>query len=828
MINTLAKRTSEVGRNEKENARISRNAAQEGIVLLKNNGVLPIAQGARIALYGEGAANTIKGGIGSGEVNSRYVISIWKGLQKAGYEITTTKWLEDYQSLFRIKREEFKTGMRKRSRYINFGALKYILENPFSNPEGMPIVEEYLGKNSDCSIYVITRQSGENVDRMPVKGGFLLTDTEVENIRICTEKYPNTIIVINVGGYIDLSPLDELSIGGIIFFCQQGSEGGHALADIISGTVTPSAHLASSWPMKYQDVPFGENYSTLNGNTKYEEYREGIYVGYRYYDSFGVTPRYEFGYGLSYTSFEKDYVVKVMGKKVSVMVTTTNSGEYSGKEVVQLYISPPAGKLDKEYQRLVGFAKTDLLKPKECGQMEVEFSMENMSSYDEENNQFILEPGKYILRVGESSRQTHIIAIIELPEKVILSKHEAICPKQKSFEELHTERRADVTGEQMDSSIKVYKVDPTIFTSLIHDYPVVDYSSSTELDQLQNKLQAKDLAYLCAGSGLDVGLPKPHGFIIPGACGYSTSKFESKGIPAISFCDGPAGLRLFDISVEYGKTVRMARPVMASFDVLPLLVRKFMVHKPKKGKTLYQYTTAFPVGMSLAQSWNVEMAKTIGEGVRREMEEFGAEVWLAPGMNIHRNPLCGRNYEYYSEDPVLSGNMAAAICQSVQSKSGFQVTVKHFACNNQEIDRRTLSANIGQRALREIYLRNFEIAVKKGEPKALMTSYNKINGIYAAENYDLVTKVLRDEWGYQGLVMTDWTTEKNMLNSAKAMAAGINLMMPGIASDHKQILKAMQQGELTEKTMRINAFYVLRSITDSRLYKNKKEGRNYE
>ncbi len=339
MINTLAKRTSEIGKNEKENARISRRAAQEGIVLLKNDGVLPVAQGVKLALYGEGAANTIKGGIGSGEVNSRHIVSIWKGLEKAGYQITTTKWLEDYQNLFITQKEEFKGDMRKRSGIMNFGALKYVLEHPFSNPEGMPITREYLGKDTECCIYVITRQSGENVDRMPVKGGFLLTDTEVQNIRICTEKYRNTIIVINVGGYMDLSPLEGLPIGGIIFFCQQGSEGGHALADIISGAVTPSAHLSSSWPMKYEDVPFGEDYSTLNGNTKYEEYREGIYVGYRYYDSFGVKPRYEFGYGLSYTTFEKSYDVRINGKEVSVKTTVTNTGVYSGKEVVQLYAS---------------------------------------------------------------------------------------------------------------------------------------------------------------------------------------------------------------------------------------------------------------------------------------------------------------------------------------------------------------------------------------------------------------------------------------------------------------------------------------------------------
>ena len=821
MFNTKASRTKEIRNFEKDSAALAREIAGESIVLLKNEGILPLKEGTPLALYGEGAACTVKGGVGSGEVNARYSVSIWEGLKNAGFPVLTERWLRDYQTLLQESHAAYLTRMRKKAGFFNYSVVHELLAEPFKNPEGMPIGEGYLTQETDTCLYVLTRQAGEEMDRKPEKGDFLLTDTEISNIRICTEQFQNVILIINVGGYLDLSPVENLPIGAILFFCQQGVEGGNALADVLRGHVTPSGHLSSTWPMRYEDVPFGENFSTLNGNTEFEEYREGIYVGYRYYDSFHVEPRWPFGFGLSYTSFvRRASSVRVDGMEAIVEATAKNIGSAQGKDSLQLYVSCPAGKLDKEYQRLAAFAKTRLLAPGEEQTLTLRFSLEDLASYDESRDCFVLETGRYTLRLGDSSRGTAPIAALVLDREVIVSEHAPICTMQSKFEELHSK----VQAESGLDDLPQFDVDASIFSTKTFDYAEPNFQASEEVQKLLASLKPSELHWLCAGSGLDIALPKHHGFIIPGACGYSAGALEKKGIPAISFCDGPAGLRLFDESVITGDTVRMTRPVMESFDIMPTFIRRTIVKKPKEGKMLYQYATAFPVGMALAQTWNTELGDAYGQAVQREMEAFGAEYWLAPGMNLHRTPLCGRNYEYYSEDPVLSGSMAASVCRGVQSRPGFGVTVKHFCCNNQEINRMHISENVSRRALRELYLRNFQIAVRDGKPLALMTSYNKVNGVYSAENHDTVTKVLRCEWGFTGLVMTDWTTDLNLLNSAKAMKAGVDMMMPGIASDHRQIRKALKDGSLSIETVRRNAAYSLTAITGSRLYREKTKG----
>ena len=814
MFETKALKTKEIRPFETENAVVARKIAGESIVLLKNEGVLPLEKGSAIALYGEGAACTVKGGVGSGEVNARSAVSIRDGLENAGFAVVTGKWLNEYKELLEKDHEEYLARMRKKAGFLNFGVIHELLAEPFKNPEGMEITDEYLSTEASVCMYVLTRQAGEEMDRKPEKGDFLLTDMEVRNITVCREKYEKLILVINVGGYIDLSPLEDLDPDAILFFCQQGGEGGNALADVVSGRVDPSGHLSSSWPKSYGDVPFGETFSTLNGSVEYDEYREGIYVGYRYYDSFGVEPRWPFGFGLSYTQFEQRAAVRLEGTDAVAEVTVKNTGAVPGKETAQIYVSCPAGKLDKEYQRLAGFAKTKSIDPGEADTVTVRFSLRDLASFDEERNSFVLEEGSYIVRCGSSSRHTAPCAVLTLEREVTVSEHDAICPVQTPFEEL---KAAAFSGE-IGPEVPRLPVDPSAFETVHFAYEEIPAAESGDIRKELGKLSDGELHHLCVGSGVDIALPKHHGFIVPGACGYTTGALEKKGIPAISLCDGPAGLRLFDESVITGDTVRMTKPVMESFAILPTFVRSVIVKKPKEGKMLYQYATAFPVGMALAQTWNTALAEEFGKAVQTEMEAFGAEMWLAPGMNIHRNPLCGRNYEYYSEDPLLSGSMAASVARGVQSVPGYGVTMKHFCCNNQEINRMHVSENLSQRALREIYLKNFEIAVTNGHPKAIMTSYNKINGVYAAENHDTVTKVLKNEWGFRGLVMTDWTTDANLLNSAKAMQAGVDLMMPGIGTDHAQIRKAMKSGELTAEVMRRNASHVLKMITESRLY----------
>lgn len=813
MVRTYAKKTDAVTELERKNAEIARRAAGEGMVLLQNKGALPVAVGG-IALYGEGASHTVKGGTGSGEVNGRHGVSIREGLEKAGYTIATAKWLDEYELAFAQSKQEYLAEMRRRTGLFRFSAVPYLLAHPFGNPAGPLIGDDHIAPGTNTCLYIVSRQAGENVDRKPEPGSFCLTQGEIANIRQCCKHYKNTILVINAGGLLDLSPLDGMEIQGVIFFCQQGGEGGHAFADLVSGKVTPSGHLSASWPMTYDDVPFGKEFSHLGGNTLHENYREGIYVGYRYYDSFGVAPRYPFGFGLSYTAFAMESAVQTEQTGVTVRTVVTNTGAYPGKAVIQAYVSCPAGRLDKEYQRLAGFAKTESLAPGAAQEVSIAFDMSALASYDASRSQFILEKGDYLVRVGESSRDTRAVALIRLDGEVILSEHHPVCPMENSFDELHA-----VPHPAPPPDVPVLTVKREAFQTVGYRYGDAPAHSCEKVSQLLAGLSDREKVELCIGSGMDLALPKKRFFLVPGAGGYSTDRLERKGIPSVSYCDGPAGLRLFDVSVVKGNTVRMVNPAMAFMRALPAFARRMMFGNPKKHRPLYQYATAFPVGMSLAQTWNTELLQELGQAVQGEMEAFGAVYWLAPGMNIHRNPLCGRNYEYYSEDPLLSGKMAAAITKGVQGKPGSFVTLKHFACNNREVNREQASSNVGERALREIYLRGFEIAVREGRPGAVMTGYNRVNGVYAAENHDLCTKALRNEWAFDGQVMTDWTTEKYMLNSAKALRAGVDLMMPGISSDRKQIQKALRDRSLAMAAVERGAANVLRGIVESDIYR---------
>ncbi len=812
MIRTYANRTPEVTELERRNSLLARRASCESIVLLKNEGALPIKPGP-IALYGEGATHTIKGGTGSGEVNARYTVGIREGLESAGFSIETSLWLDDYEETRRKAEKKYISDMRRLSGFKNFKAIPYLLSHPFAYPPGRPILRGDIVTGVQDCFYVITRQSGEDVDRKPELGDLCLTDLEVRNIRMCTQNYDNTTVVINVGGMVDLSPLDGLDLQGIIFFGQQGGEGGHAFADLISGKVSPSARLSFSWPMKYDDIPFGESFSFL-GDTAEEDYREGIYVGYRYFDSFGIEPRYPFGFGLSFTQFSMETVPELSKRNVILHTTVTNRGEYSGKAVVQVYASCPAGRLDKEYQRLAGFCKTKTLSPGESETVAITFDGSILASYDTARSQMVLEPGDYTLRVGESSHDTDAVAVLRFEREIVLSEHESILPRKKNFEELRSLAR-----EGDASELPALLADPDAFATVVHSYPEFGPFQSSETDLLMNTFTEEEKLHLCIGAGMDLAMPKPRFFMLPGAAGFTTSALETKGIPSVALCDGPSGLRVNDVSVIRRKSVRMVRPVMAFMRLLPLTARLAMFGRPVKGKTLYQYTTAFPVGMCMAQSWNVELLEEIGKAIQAEMEAFGAVYWLAPGINIHRNPLCGRNYEYYSEDPLLSGKLAAAIIKGVQQKEGYYATLKHFAANNQETNRKVVSSNVSERALREIYLRGFEIAVREAKPSALMTSYNRINGVYASESHDLCTKVLRNEWGFDGVVMTDWVTKSNLLDSAKCMKAGVNLMMPGIKTDYAQIEAGRKDGLLSSELIHRNASYVLGSIVKSDIYK---------
>lgn len=826
---------------ERRHRDLAYRVALEGIVLLENDGALPVQPG-KIALYGAGAQMTTKGGTGSGEVNERYSVNIFDGLEKAGYTISTMSWIEDYAHKFKEEEDAYEAMMAKKLRFFNIKAIMEMLGNPFTYPYGRAITEADIAESeTDTCIYVVTRQAGEGADRKLDNGDYSLSEIEKANIQKCAESYDKTIVVINVGSPFDLSFIDDIpGINALIYFCQQGMEGGTAFADLVSGKVSPSGKLVDTWAKNYDDLPFAHEYSYLNGDLDNEYYKEGIFVGYRYFDSFNVQPQYEFGYGLSYTSFNIHFVEATVHKnKVSITVDVENVGDtYAGKEVVQLYVSCPQTNMTKEYQQLAAFTKTDVLKPSESEQLHIEFDICSLASYDEEQARFILDAGDYIVRVGNSSRNTVPCTVLTLDEQVVVSKHENICPPMSTIEEFEpanisntlnndcnihkhlTDDCATESGISISNIIRL-SVKAVEFNTESFDYTKPPVYNDDTVHKIMQTLSLKDMVNLVVGAGMGPVLFGKNYFNAPGAVGNTTSKLVNKGIINVTLADGPAGLRLQKrSSVNKNGRIKMIDAQLELFNYLPRWLKRFIFGNPEKDKVLYQFTTAFPVSVAMAQSWNTQLLEEVGQAISIEMSEYGITYWLAPSINIHRNPLCGRHFEYYSEDPYLTGKMAAAVTKGVQSIEGNYVTVKHFCANNQEDNRNKVSSHVSERALREIYMRGFEIAVREGKAKGIMTSYNKVNGTYTANSYDLCTKVLRNEWGFEGVVMSDWfSTNKGLANNGLCMKAGNDLIMPGGRSFKKEILAELKKGTICEEDIRRCTANVLRSIIKSQLEK---------
>lgn len=816
-IRNKAAFTDEVTPLEEENARVSYEAALEGIVLLENDGTLPIVPG-KVALYGAGAGMTIKGGTGSGEVNERHAVSILEGMEAAGFTVTTKSWIERYEEEYRRGEEEYAAEFRRRMLKLD---VVNMMGTPYQYPFGDPVtIEDINESDTDTCIYVIARQAGESADRKLKNFEYSLSDEEKANLAMCAANYEKMIVVINVGSVFDMSFLDEIAgIGAVVYYAQQGMKGGNAFADLICGKVSPSAKTVDTWPEKYEDIPFAMDYSYLNGDVDQEYYREGIYVGYRYFDSYDVEPRYPFGYGLSYTDFAiETETVTAAGGKVTVSAKVTNTGStYSGREVVQLYVSCPKSGMAKEYQKLAAFAKTEEIKPGESTNVSLTFAMEELASYREEGAAYVLEKGDYILRTGASSRDTSAAAVLVMDEDIVTEQCENICPTVLEVKEMEPPMQSDTTDEQ-DTDLERIPVKAADIATAGHLYEEPEIYSSPVTDAVLNVLTEEELCDVVTGAG--AGGNGAKFFDAPGSAGYTTGELLDKGLPNVCLADGPAGLRLQKTSaVTRSGQLKGVEPMLSAMNYVPGVVKRIMLGNPAKQPCVYQFATSFPTGLALAQSWNTALAERVGKAVGKEMERYGVTYWLAPGMNIHRNPLCGRNFEYYSEDPLLSGKMAAAISKGVQSRRGCYVTIKHFCCNNQEDNRNHMNANVNERALREIYLRGFRIAVQEGNAKALMTSYNKVNGVYANNSYDLLTKVLRNEWGFDGVVMTDWfATGKNVGSHSDAIEAGNDLIMPGGKGVVRELKKKLKTGELDKTSLRRCAANVIRGITGSRIY----------
>lgn len=929
--------SEEISEREQRHRILAREAAEESIVLLKNDGVLPLPTGIPVALFGAGAGLTIKGGTGSGDVNVRHSVSIYDGFTLARVRVTSKDWIEDYEERYELARQAWKKQILDECGGSTDGQLFFdtYTSHAFEMPEGRPI-EDTDVQDAKTAVYVISRVAGEGSDRYFAKGDYYLTDHEIEDLRVLATLVEKIVIVINAGAPIDLTVLEAMpEVKAILFMGQAGEEGGNACARILLGFVKPSAKLTATWARSYMDYPgameFSDVRAQLDEDNAYgaasscdgravagnvsdggemagtdgasqgkkaaaetidrdallarSRYEEGIYVGYRYFDSFGVTPRYHFGHGLSYTSFVLTAEApRAAADGLYIPVTVENTGNpYAGKEVVQVYAACPqpaaisgedgvkaatSGKTAetlaedagnggagvkasaqakveaKEYKRLVAFRKTRLLAPGEQETMTLHVDGCALASfrtdYDAAHGAWVIEAGRYAIFVGSSSEESRLqlAGVVEVAEEKVLEIVPHICPvKDADFHEcaapVESLRRKTQAWSDTWATMKQAAQQGKRIAGLCGklgwtqalgetvwapgEEPVFR-NAQDDLDRMAHAiasaLEVKDLIPLLMGEfDMHASALGSAGQRVPGTAGETSRSLEELlHVPGISMADGPAGLRLSrSYLVERATGEKLSTGIEANFE------NGFFASEPaepEKYERWYQFTTAWPVGTNLAQTWNEELLGAVGRATGIEMEEFHVAWWLAPGMNIQRNPLNGRNFEYYSEDPLLSGKMAAAITKGVQTLPGVGTTVKHFACNNQENNRMGVDAVVSERALREIYLRGFEIAIKESQPMCIMTSYNEINGVHSANNADLCTEIARREWHFQGVIMTDWATTLDFggADAAGCVAAGNDLIMPGATSDLENIEQAYAEGRLSEADIRSCAERVLNIV----------------
>ena len=758
----------------KEHIQLSKEAAKEGMVLLKNeNGLLPLAAGSKIALFGKGSFDYVKGGGGSGDVYTAYVRNLYEGLKA---QETAIQIYEPLSAFYRTDIQH----------QYEAGAAPGMTVEPELPAELADRAKAY----ADIAVVVISRFSGEGWDRSSVEcnnefnpwetetsmpkiskevfpdGDFYLTSREKAMLSMVKERFDNIVVILNIGGIIDLSWVkDDDQISSALLAWQGGMEGGLAMAELLTGKGNPSGKLADTFAAKTEDYPSTANF---HESFDYVNYTEDIYVGYRYFETIpGAKEKvvYPFGYGLSYTTFDLDIpVVEQTEDEICANVQVTNTGDVAGKEVVQLYFEAPQGVLKKPARQLAAFAKTRLLLPGETQLVRLSFQKEEMASYDDlgkiAKSAYILEKGIYKIYVGTSVRDAAEIDQMELSENVItrqLSAHlvpnslkermlsdgslEALpqseCP---DINECAFEKMKPGTEEGLTPGVRGCSRG-ALFDTYGKKQFIDVAEGKLSLDEFMAQLSDDDLLHLLGGQP-NTGVANTFGF----------GNLPDYGVPSIMTADGPAGLRI--------------------------------------GSECGVCTTAWPCATLLACTWNPDLIQQIGQAGAEEVKENNLAVWLTPAVNIHRNPLCGRNFEYYSEDPLIAGKMGAAMVKGIQSQH-IAASVKHFAANNKETNRKHSDSRVSERALREIYLRVFEIIVKEAQPWTIMSSYNAINGHRASENHELLEDILRGEWGFKGMVTTDWWTRAEHYKEIKA---GNDVKMGTGFPD--RVKKAMEMGQL--------------------------------
>ena len=776
-----------------------RETASECTLFLKKNDEFPISQPCNVLLVGSGARNTEKGGFGSGDNDPSNYTTCEEGLENSGFFITSKTWLDQYPKI-----KETKIG--EHLKYLFNMSIQYNITQSFrqvSFPEYDYKLSLDFEKKADIAIYVLSRNSGEGLDRRIVKGDIYLTDTEIKDILYLNKAYKKFMLVLNVGGVVDLSPVQEVS--NILLLSQLGIVTGDILSDIILGKTNPSGKLSTTWT-KFSDYNTNKNFGFLD-SVKYEE---GVYVGYRYFDSARVTPLYPFGFGLSYTNFNIDKTnLKNEREKFTVSVKVKNIGKYTGKEVVQVYISPSQENMDKPFQSLVAFKKTPKLKPNEETELIIEFKLSQVARYDTTSASYVLDKGNYIIRVGNSSRNTKVYGYINLEENIIIQKLKNVIlpPDFKDYvpdiskypkDDLNSIQKISLRKEDFNIKIASYAYVPKIYDKI-------------------KKLNDTELAYLCIGRFVES--KEENNEKERGLNGLTTNKVKSIK-KYLKMTEGAAGLRLAHAYTDDNGHFKRLSPDPArvhsyySFinkkNISLALTKNEKEDFSKYKHVIYQYTTALPTPTAQAQTFNVELMEKYGDIVGKEMKIYNVNLLLSPAMNIHRNVLCGRNFEYFSEDPLLSGKISAAIVRGVQSHKNCGTTIKHFVGNNQELNRKKSNSIMSERTLREIYLKGYEIAIEDGYPIALMTSYNLINGIHPSEDPKLLIDVVRNEWKFNGLIMTDWAIsgkeeyikgkypEQFVYNTLKA---GINIHMTGHILDFNYTIQKLKENFLKREDL---------------------------
>ena len=697
---------------------LARQATAEGCVLLENEGqALPLREGERVAVFGRMAFHYYKSGLGSGGlVNTRYVVGI----------------LDALKDCKEIRLDEKLMGIYE----------DWIRENPFDEGQGwgrvpwcqkeMEVTDEMLGcaRDNDISLVIIGRTAGEDQDNNAGPGSYCLTETEEDMIQRVCQVSERTVVVLNVGNIIDMSWVEKYHPQAVLYAWQGGQEGGNGVADVLTGKVCACGKLTDTIAQSIEDYPSTENF----GDPFKNYYKEDIYVGYRYFETFAKDKvLYPFGYGLSYTSFGiKAEILKNSEEELTVAAEVVNTGAVKGKEVVQVYVKVPQGKLGNPARRLIGFAKTGELKPGEKEEVVIVIPKYDLTSYDDSGvtghkSCYVLEEGTYEIFVGSDVRSAESAGCYEEKFRVVEKLQEAYAPVEK-FSRMKAVLMPDGSYQAVTEEVPVRTVDlqerrkqnlpKTLAYTGDKGYKLVDVlDGKVSMENFVAQIREEDLIAMFRGEGMCS--PK----VTPGtaaAFGGVTESMKALGIPVGCCADGPSGIRM-----DCG-------------------------------------TKAFslPNGTALGCTFNTELVGDLYEMTGKELRLNKIDSLLGPGMNIHRNPLNGRNFEYISEDPLLTGRICATQVKAM-AKSGIGSTIKHFCGNNQEVGRSTSDSVMSERCLREIYLKGFEMAVREGGARSVMTTYGSVNGLWTAGSYDLCTTILRKEWGFEGIVMTDWWAKSN-------------------------------------------------------------------